>query len=221
MNEPALQPAEYARRILSAADEYRIADCERLVAAARELLAPDVLVRDVCSPVLHEAGDRWENGRLSVVQEHLLTSAVRRQLTHSLDLHNGRLSPEPCVAFTTLSGERHEMGSLMLAVLAASRGVRAVWLGPDLPVAEVGRFCAHVRVAAVAISIVTSPEVIDAARQLADLRAALPATIGIWLGGQAAARIGAAQLPAGTALVPDLDDFGRRLAATLNRGGSR
>lgn len=220
MTETALQPAEYAKRVMAAAENYRIAECERLLGEARERLSPDALVRDVCSPVLHEAGDRWEKGRFSVVQEHLLTSAVRRQLTHALDLHNGLLAPEPCVVFTTLSGERHEIGSLMLAVLAASRGVRAVWLGPDLPVAEVGRFCAHVRVAAVAISIVTSPGVIDAARQLADLRAALPAPIGIWLGGQAAMRIGAEQLPTGTVLVLDLDDFGRRLAATLNPGRS-
>lgn len=209
-------PADCVSRILAAAAEYRIADCERLVAEAREGLPPEALVRDVFAPVLRAAGDRWERGEFSVVQEHLLTAAVRRQLGYVLDAQN-RAATGPCLAFTTLSGERHEMGSLMLAVLAASRGFNAVYLGPDLPCAEVGRFCGRVSVAVVAISMVTSPEVIDAGGQLRDLRAVLPAASQIWLGGQAAALLQPAQLPANSVLVPDLADFYARLAALPHR----
>ncbi len=204
--------------IIAAAAGYRIADCDRLTAEARERFAPPVLVREVFSPVLREAGDRWEQGLFSVVQEHMLSSAVRRQLTYALDFHNRFAPAEPCLAYTTLSGERHEMGSLMLALLGASLGVRALYLGPDLPVVEVGRFCAHVRVAAVAISIVTTPEVIDAGDQLQALRAALPETIGIWLGGQAASQLGPERMPADCVLIDDIADFERRIAVVRTRG---
>lgn len=213
----ALQPAEYVTRLIAAAEEYRIADYDSLAAEARERLAPETLVRDVFAPVLREAGDRWERGLFSIVQEHMLTAAVRRQLAFALDLHN-RAAGGPRVAFTTLSGERHELGSLMLAVLAASRGVRAVYLGPDLPAAEVGRFCGRVRVAAVAVSIVTSPEVIDAARQLAELAAVLPPGIGLWIGGRAAPLLRADQLPPQAAVVADLAGFERRIAGLPNAG---
>ena len=57
-----------------------------------------------------------------MVQEHLLTAAVRRQLAYALDIYN-RAATGPSLAFTTLSGERHEMGSLMLALIAATRGI--------------------------------------------------------------------------------------------------
>jgi MerR family transcriptional regulator, light-induced transcriptional regulator len=216
VTEATPTPADYVASILAAATDYRIADYDRLTAEARERLPPEELVRDVFGPVLRAAGDRWEKGLFSVVQEHMLTAAVRRQLTYVLDAQN-RAATGPCVAFTTLSGERHEMGSLMLAVIAASRGFNAVYLGPDLPAAEVGRFCGQVSVAVVAISIVTSPEVIDAGRQLRELRAVLPPAIAIWLGGKGAALLDPAQLPADSILVRDLADFDSRLAALPHR----
>lgn len=214
---PAPSPAEFVDRIMAAASEFRVADHDRLAAEARAALDTETLVRDVFGPVLREAGDRWERGLLSIVQEHVLTSTLRRQLGAALDAHN-LAAGGPRVAFTTLSGERHELGSLMLAVLAASRGVRATWLGPDLPPMEVGRFVSHVRVEAVAVSVVTSPEVIDAARQLADLRAVLPASVPLWIGGRATALLRPAELPTHTAIVTDLADFERLIAGLPARG---
>ena len=203
---------ERVARILAAATDYRIADYERSLAEAREQLSPEDLVRDVLAPVLREAGNRWHSGELSIVQEHLLSSAVRRQLSYALDLHS-RIASGPAIAFTTLSGERHELGSLMLAVVTASRGYRAIYLGADLPVDEVGRFCARVSVAAVALSLVTSPEVIDVHAQLATLRGLLPPPVEIWVGGQAAHVLDAASLPANTFRMTNMQQYDKRLSA--------
>jgi methanogenic corrinoid protein MtbC1 len=217
--DASLDFAGYVQRILEAAETYRVADAEQLCIAVRETLPPMAMVGDVFAPVLREAGDRWERGEFSIVQEHVLTSAVRRQLHSALDQHN-RHARGPLIVFTTLSGERHELGSLMLAVLASSLGVRAVYLGPDLPVAEVGRLCGRVAVAAVAVSVVTSAEVIDARAQLHDLRAALAPDLPLWVGGRGVAAMSADQLPAGTAFVSDLAQFKQRLAA-LPSGGEQ
>jgi methanogenic corrinoid protein MtbC1 len=218
LNTASTQPQAYVTGILAAITGYRIADCDRLLAEAQARLAPVALIRDVYSPVLRAAGDRWQSGELSVVQEHMLSSAVRRQLGHALDSHNRATPAAPCVAYTTLSGERHEMGSLMLAVIGASLGVRAVYLGPDLPVSEVGRFCANVPVTAVAISIITRPQVIDVDEQLLELRAMLPPSIDIWLGGYSALHLDPGQIPDNCTLIPDLADFERRLAALAAQG---
>jgi methanogenic corrinoid protein MtbC1 len=202
--------------ILAAAVEYRLADYDALLSGAFEALDPATLVRDLCGPVLREAGNRWHRGELAIVQEHLLSAAIKRRLGQLLDTANARASG-PAIAFATLSGERHEMGSLMLAVIAASRGIPAIELGPDLPVAEVGRFCRHVPVAAVALSLVTNPEVIDAARQLIELRRVVPAEIPLWLGGQAAALLGPGQMPANTFHVRDLAQFDAQLEDLASR----
>lgn len=212
-----MKPEQTVARILAAAGEYRIADCEQSLEAACADLPTDALVNDVLAPLLREAGNRWHTGEFSIVQEHLLSSAVRRQLFYALDRH-GRAAHGPTIAFTTLSGERHELGSLMLAVAAASRGFRAVYLGADLPVEEIARFCARVDVAAVAISIVTTPEVIDAYAQLAALRALLSPVVEIWIGGQAANLLDADGLPAGSFRMRTMSQFNDRLAA-LGKGG--
>ncbi|MBM4195836.1 MAG: hypothetical protein FJ197_01875 [Gammaproteobacteria bacterium] len=209
-------PADYVDRLLEATSAWEVADQDRWAIGAREALAPLVMVREVFAPVLTEVGDRWERGELSIVQEHLLTGAVRRQLHTALDEHNRRASG-PRIAFTTLSGERHELGCLMLAVLAASEGIQAIYLGPDLPAQEIGRFCASVRVAAVAVSIVTSAGVIDARRQLADLRAAMPAGTHLWVGGREALEMATSDLPAQTSVISSLDEF-NELAGKLPQG---
>lgn len=207
-----LDPAECVRRILEAAENYRLAEADQLCIASRESLPPLNMVSDVFAPVLREAGDRWERGQFSILQEHLLTSTVRRQLYAALDEYNRRATG-PLIAVTTLSGERHELGSLMLAVLASSLGVRSVYLGPDLPVAEVGRLCGRVQVAAVAVSIVTSAEVIDARVQLQELRGVLPPQTPLWVGGRGIAAMPAEQLPADALFVSDLADLKQRVAS--------
>jgi methanogenic corrinoid protein MtbC1 len=218
MSTASTVPQAYVAGILAAIAEYRLADFERLIVEAQATLAPVALVHEVFAPVLREAGERWQSGQLSVVQEHMLSSAVRRQLGHALDLHNHANPARPCIAYTTLSGERHELGSLMLAVIGASLGVRAIYLGPDLPVGEVSRFCANVQVATVAISIITRPQVTDVDEQLHELRRQLPESIDIWLGGYSALHLEPGQIPGKCTLIPDLADFQRRLAALVPQG---
>lgn len=212
-------PGSLAAAILAATAEYRVDDCERLLARAREAMAPGLLIREVLSPVLREAGNRWHRGEFSVVQEHLLSNAIRRQLSYALDRYNQE-TRGPALVFCTLSGERHELGSLMLAVVAASLGFRTLYLGADLPPEEVGRFCARVPVDVVAISIVTHPDVIDVPAQLADLRRAIPEPIPLWLGGQAAQLLEPGQMPAHTRLVRDIPEFEAHLADLAVSKGS-
>lgn len=211
-----MKPDERIARILAAAGEYRIGDCERWLCEARKQLPLAELVEDVLAPLLREAGNRWHRGELSVVQEHMLSSAIRRQLDSVLERH-GAAVPGPTIAFTTLSGERHELGSLMLAVITASRGLRSVYLGADLPVDEVGRFCARVDVAVVALSLVTSPEVFDAYAQLATLRGLLSPAVEIWAGGQAAHLLDPVRLPDRTFRITSMTEFEARLAELQDR----
>jgi methanogenic corrinoid protein MtbC1 len=211
--DPNLLPApdRLVAGLLAAADDYDFANCDRLYAVALAELEPLVLVRDVTSPVLREAGNRWHRGEWSVMQEHMLSGVVRRQLASALDRHLSH-SDGPTVLFTTLSGERHELGGLMGAFLAASRGFRSVYLGPDLPPVEICKFCAHRHVDALALSLVTQPDVNDARGQLDELRKGVPAATEIWVAGQAANLLARDQLPPGVEAISDLSVFLDRLA---------
>jgi methanogenic corrinoid protein MtbC1 len=204
-------PETVVARILAATEAYDISACEQLISSALATPDPLVCIRDVVAPVLRETGIRWHAGKLSVAQEHMISGVVRRQLSHALDryLLNVR---GLAILFATLTGERHEMGGLMAAVLAASRGFRCIYLGPDLPAAEIARFCANHPVAVVALSLVVQPDVIDALAQLAHLRAHVAGSIEIWVAGQAATMLTEQEIPAGVTPIADLQAYLGRLA---------
>lgn len=208
-------PEESVAGVLAAAADFDVAACDARLAAAAGF-DPLVFVRDVVGPVLREAGNRWHRGEFSVVQEHMVSGVVRRHLYYALDrLVVGATGPR--FLFTTLVGERHEMGSLMTAVVAASQGCRCTYLGPDLPVVEVGRFCAHQPVDVVALSLVTQPEVNDACAQLRHLRGLLAGSVEVWIGGQAADLLPAAEISPGITRIRGLGGFIESLMAWRQR----
>ena len=88
-------------------------------------------------PVLAQVGDDWHRG----------TAAHRARAPDVLDhAEHPRLVPPVVRAprdvsarllFATPSGERHEIGTLGAAMLAASSGLGVAYLGPDLPAREI------------------------------------------------------------------------------------
>lgn len=211
-------PGQLISDLLAAAEDLDVAACERVCVRAVAELDPLVLVRDVVSPVLREAGNRWHRGEWSVIQERILSGVVKRRLTSALERHLAGAGG-PSVVFATLSGERHELGGLMGAVVAASRGFRCIYLGPDLPATEIGSFCVRRPVDVLAISLVTQPDVNDAAGQLHTLRQIVPAPTEIWVAGQAATLLTRDPLPPGVVAIADLTGFLAKLAG-LRQGNS-
>ena len=209
-------PERLVAGLLAAAADYDFEGCDQQFADALAGLDALVLVRDVAAPALREAGNRWHRGEWTVAQEHLLSGVLRRHLSAHLHDHLER-ADGPAILFTTLSGERHELGCLMGAFLAASRGYRTLYPGPDLPAGDICRICARRPVQALALSIVTQPEVNDARGQLAELRAGLAPGVEIWLAGQASALLAREQLPAGVVTIGDLPAFLDRLAGLKAR----
>lgn len=153
---------------------------ERLLGLQLAALGPSAFAREVASPLLREVGERWSRGELSVAQEHLASSATRGMLGAALRAPSNRDGPR--VVFTTPSGEHHEFGALIAAVVAVGAGAAVTYLGPDMPAAELVTAARRVGAHAVAISLVTLPAD-DVRAYLTDLRRGLPARMEIWVGG--------------------------------------
>ena len=212
MSTPTEATAGHLATILAAIDRYDSLGCLAALREAAASSSSEVLVSQILAPLLHEAGSRWRAGRYSIVQEHMLSSSVLRLLCGELDRHNSRVAKDaPTVAFTTLSGDRHGMGALIAAVVAAQHGVCAVHLGADLPVEELIVLAAHVPLRAVALSIIAQPTVIDALEQLHELRAKLPAEVEIWIGGSGGAQLAHEVLPEGSFLLGTIERYVERL----------
>jgi DNA-binding transcriptional MerR regulator len=206
LSKPDLAP------ILAAIERMHGCEAERLLGAQLAALGGVRFARLVASPLLAEVGDRWENGRLCVASEHLVSTLLRNLLGGALRTTSAA-AQAPAIVFTTAPGERHELGALMAAVAAADAGGNPVFFGPDLPIADVARAVDSLAATAVALGICRSNGV-DHEGSLRALRAALPDAVEIWVGGAGAASLA---LPPGAAYVADADELERKVALRLLR----
>ena len=136
--EPASSPAELRRLLVAAAtagDEARVA---RLLDQAFALRSVEATLTEVVAPALREIGDAWQEGRASVAHEHLLSSGVRARVDRLLA--DARRGVRGTVTLACVSGERHELGLLTLAVLLRADGWQVAYLGADMPLADTFAF---------------------------------------------------------------------------------
>jgi methanogenic corrinoid protein MtbC1 len=185
---------------------------------AMALLPISEVVNEVLSPVLNEVGERWHAGTFTIAQERLLTSVVRKQVASVLDTYN-RIAGGPVMVLTTVSHERHELGILMCALVAASRGLRCQYLGPDLPAAEIALVAEKLGAAVVTLSFVMNEDQSHSQRELSEVAAKMPASTELWVGGAGARQFSIDQLPARCRVLSDLVEFERQVDALVGRRG--
>jgi MerR family transcriptional regulator, light-induced transcriptional regulator len=87
---------------------------------------------DVLVPYLHDLGERWAAGTLTVAQEHFASHLIRGRLLGIAD-DWGAGGPSSAV-LACLPGEAHDLGLVFLGILLARRGWRVTFLGADTPV---------------------------------------------------------------------------------------
>lgn len=168
--------------LIKALDSFDLQLLEATLNRHAVILPPPDLVFAVVLPLLREVGQRWEGGLLRPSQEHLV-SAVVRSVLGGLLRTSARVAGSPTILFATPAGERHELGLLCAAVLVASAGGRAVYLGPDLPAEEIGHAAANAGAAIVVLSS-TAPEAVTR-RELKALAEHLR-PFDVWIGGPGA-----------------------------------
>ena len=209
-------PAGRLDEILAALERLDGVEVQRLLALHVSALGAVRFAREVGAPLAREIGDRWAADRLGVASEHLGTGVLRSLLGGGL-LPSAASLLGPGVVFATLAGERHELGLLMAALTALGAGAKPIYLGADLPVEDTLAAVERTRAAALALSVVSTPDA-RTARALAALRGGLPAGARLWLGGGGSAALA---LPEGSERFDDLGDFERHVALLCSETGRR
>ena len=175
---------EFRSAAVRAAQRLDAGELHALLERAVVSLGVPAFLDEVAVPSIREIGHGWETGTVTVGQEHLATVVFRRILGWIIDtVEAGEQAARLLVA--TPPGQVHELGALLAGAAAASEGWDVVYLGADLPSAEVLRAAEQADVQAVALSIVLPP--VDAAlmRNLMEIREGLPADVPLFLGGAA------------------------------------
>src|SRR5690606_17106669 len=168
-------------RMLDAVADYRVDQFDRELSVAIATLPVPILVTRVVMPLLREVGVRWADGRLAIAQERLVSSLLRARLLSILNQHPREQRPR--ILFATLPGEPHELGLLGAALLAHEAEAPVLYLGTELPAAELLRVVERLDASAVALSSIDPGQARAALAELRLLHAGLPDEVPVWLGG--------------------------------------
>ncbi len=180
-------PEDMAVEFLARALAGDVPAARHAILDARELgVSLDVLFAEVLGPALHELGDRWARGAVSVAQEKEV-SEIARDLIADLSLGAARDGAEADVVAACVSGERHELGLRMVCGLLGARGLGVHFLGADVATGFLADAVALRRPGVVLLSVTTDDHLPALREAVAMLRAGDEAPA-ILAGGQAVER---------------------------------
>ena len=180
--------AQLRARFIAAIERIDARGAQQILGRAALLLGTRTLLLDLVAPLLREIGARWAEGTLRICQEHLASATVRT-LLGSLLATQPPGSRARTILIGTPSGEVHELGALLVALLAAVAGWDVVYLGPNLPVEEILVAAQTSGAAVVGVSVVHVAEPGEPGRvsaDLAELAGRLPQTVTLLIGGAGA-----------------------------------
>jgi DNA-binding transcriptional MerR regulator/methanogenic corrinoid protein MtbC1 len=103
----------------------------------------DVVVREVLVPYLHDVGERWKRGALSVGQEHFISNVIRGRLLALSRGWDRGLGPRAVLA--SAEGDQHDLPVLLFGVVLRTHGWRITFLGADTPVASLAETVRAIR----------------------------------------------------------------------------
>ena len=201
-----------------AVDRLDAASLESLLKRGALALGSAAFVDDVVTRFLVDIGERWHDGTVSPAQEHLASGVIRRVLDWMIGTYV--VAPRaPHLIIATPAGEQHELGAMLTAVAAVEEGWRAVYLGANLPAADIARAARQLRARAVALSAVNTSATTMPAEVRATARA-LPEGVTLFVGGRAATRVANRLRGANIRVLPDIAALRRALRTLRAASGS-
>ncbi len=190
--------------------DYAATDREisRLAAA---LGSPRNFVHQAALPLMRTIGERWHEGKCSIAQEHMLTNLLTGVLASLVRTYSPS-NPPVRILLTTPRNESHAFPTLAAAMLIAAGGLGAIYLGTDLPAADIVLAARKSEADVVLLSLSSAPssEVLD---DLSFIARKVPRSIALWLGGAPELHLDQAKAGSRWMLLHDFSALEHQLAA--------
>jgi methylmalonyl-CoA mutase cobalamin-binding subunit len=141
-------------------------------------------IAELATPLLTAIGNGWLRGRFQIFQEHWVSHYLQQALhgaIQSFPVQQGTASPR--VLLSTLPGEHHSLGLLMVESWLCLEEALPINLGPQTPLWDLVHAAQSCQSDVVALSFSphAAPQLVQDG--LTDLRAKLPSRIELWAGG--------------------------------------
>lgn len=147
---------------------------------------PDFLSKTV-TPLNALVGEAWLRGEILVFEEHLYSEQITSVLRAANTLIRAP-GGSPRVLLTTLPGEAHSLGLLMVEATLALAGAQSTMLGVQTPIGEIVLAARAHRADVVALSFSMVMPPLQIKSGLQQLRQALPRDVALWAGGSGVSR---------------------------------
>jgi DNA-binding transcriptional MerR regulator/methylmalonyl-CoA mutase cobalamin-binding subunit len=174
--------SQMPRAVMEAIERLDYAAAERELSLLAAVLPPRELVHTVALPLMRAVGEAWHAGKLSMSQEHMTTALLRNQLGALIPLQR-RNAPPAKLLFATPSGELHEFGILVSAMLAAGGGLGITYLGANLPGEEIVFAAQKTAPQVVVLGFIGANGAKIGLAEIQKVAHKLPAQIELWVGG--------------------------------------
>lgn len=170
------------------------------------LRGPLPFLSELAVPFLKEVGQQWEDGDLTISQEHFASEALSDFMGGQWRKLNER-NVGGSFVLTTLPDEQHRVGIQMCALITALVGRRVVYLGKNTPVVDSVSAVSRSTSQALGISISISYPVKDALKWILELRKELPEKAHLIIGGAGVGNIPEKKIPEGVSAFTSMEDY--------------
>lgn len=122
-------------RWLEACLSYDEVVAEQVLNQAFAQYSVELVLSGLVQWALHEVGELWTQGRASVQQEHFLSALAMRRMD-ALIVASPPAQYPGSILLACAAGELHSLPLLYLSLLLRRRGRRAIFLGAEVPAAQ-------------------------------------------------------------------------------------
>lgn len=139
---PTRREADKVTHRLSRAyqDALAVADAGGAARVARQALGDGLgvagLYQRVIAPAMWRIGELWEQGEISVADEHLATALTHQAMANIYGPNLGHKVMPGRILMAAVEGEQHALGLRMAADVIELAGYETIYLGADVPTAD-------------------------------------------------------------------------------------
>ena len=132
----------------------------------------ETVLRDIVLPYLHELGDRWERGEVSVAQEHFASHVVRGRLAGLARGWGNGSGPRALLACPP--DEQHDLALLVFGIVLNRGGWRVEFLGGSTPMQDTLQVTSQTHPSLVVLTAARSERFASVAAELTALAGLAP-----------------------------------------------
>jgi DNA-binding transcriptional MerR regulator/methylmalonyl-CoA mutase cobalamin-binding subunit len=162
------QVAQTTAAMQAALERYDETTADQALETLHRISPANIVIGEVLLPYLHDIGERWQHGQLSIAQEHFATAFIHSRLLGLARGWDRGLGPRALLACPPQ--EQHTLGLIAFGIALHHIGWRITYLAADTPIPMIAEAATSIHPRLIVISAATPDHLTPALPQLRELR---------------------------------------------------